>query len=79
MINPISEAVVLYASAIFIFYRAWMLQDFSKCLPASLCVIFALAAWPFFIPMGICLIGAYAVALLFLPFLRRKGLLKKNV
>ncbi len=78
MINPISEAVVLYVSAIFIFYRAWILRDFSKCLPASLCVVFALSAWPFFIPVGICLIGAYVVALLFLPFLWRKGLLKKK-
>ena len=78
MINPILEAVVLYVSAIFIFYRAWMLRDLSKCLPASLCVIFALAAWPFFIPVGICLVGAYVVALLFLPLFWHKGLLKKN-
>ncbi len=78
MINPMIEAAVLYTSAVFIFYRAWALRDFSKCLPASLCVIFALAAWPFFVPVGICFIGAYVVPLLFLPILWRKGLLKKK-
>ncbi len=72
----ILEAAVLYAGAGFVFYRAWALQDFSKCLPASLFVIFALAAWPCFIPMSICLMTAYIVALLFFPVLWRKGLLK---
>ena len=78
MIDPILEALVLYSGAGFLFYRAWQRRDFAKCLPASMVAIIALTAWPCLIPMKVALIIVCLVALIFLPFLKMKGLLKRK-
>lgn len=78
MTDPILNALVLYAGAGFFFHRAWKYRDFTRCLPAALLFIFALTTWPFSASAAIRLIALYVMALIFLPFLWSKGLLKKK-
>ena len=75
--DPILYAAVLYSGVAYLFYQAWALRDFSRCPAAVFVTFIALAAWPFFVPMRLCLILSYIVALGFIPFLKKKGLLKK--